>query len=80
MTIEEIRQRAEALGIPTTCRNKAELVRAIQSAEGNSPCFRSGRSQCEHIGCCWLVECIPQQYAELHGLTGVGARTGKWRR
>ena len=80
MTIREIRKRAKGLGIRTGSKSKVELVRAIQSAEGNPACFRTGRAHCDETACCWLEDCIPQQFAEQKKLTGIGARTGTWRR
>ena len=80
MTIGDIRKRAKELGLDVKSRSKAKLIRAIQEAEGNPPCFRTGRTVCEQADCCWLEDCIPEQFAEMHRLSGIGARTGKWRR
>ncbi|HUW58594.1 MAG TPA: SAP domain-containing protein [Planctomycetota bacterium] len=80
MTITEIRKQAAELGLKVKSRSKAVLIRAIQEAEGNPPCFRTGRITCEQTQCCWLEDCVPEEYARLHRVTGIGARTGKWRR
>ena len=80
MTIREIRKRARELGLKVKSKSKAKLIRAIQEAEGNPPCFRTARTGCERTDCCWLEDCIPEQFARVHQLTGIGARTGKWRR
>ena len=80
MKTKEIRKRAEAFDLKLKSKNKTQMIRAIQEAEGNPQCFRSGLEHCEHVDCCWLEECIPQQFAEVHSQGGVGARTGKWRR
>jgi hypothetical protein len=38
---------------------KAELIRAIQSAEGNSPCFQTNASDtCGQKDCCWHDDCM----------------------
>ena len=80
MTITEIRQRAAELGLKVKSRSKAVLIRAIQEAEGNPPCFRTGGTTCSHVECSWLEDCVPEQYAQMARLSGIGARTGKWRR
>ena len=80
VTIREIRKRAKALGIKPGSKSKAALVRVIQSAEGNPACFRTGRTHCDETACCWLEDCVPQQFADMRQLSGIGARTGKWRR
>ncbi len=79
MTIREIRKRAKAAGVTLETTSKAELIRAVQAAEGNPQCFHSGRERCAETGCCWLEDCVPQQFAETHAAKGVGARTGPWR-
>ncbi len=80
MTTKEIRKRAKKLGLKVESDSKTELVRAIQAAEGNPQCFATGRSSCEQTQCAWLEDCVPAQFAELHGVGGVGAQTGFWRR
>jgi len=80
VTLREIRKQAKTLGIRPASKSKVELIRAIQSAEGNPACFRTGRTHCDQTACCWLEDCVPQQFAEMRQLSGIGARTGKWRR
>ena len=80
MIIREIRKRAKALDIKPGKMNKLELVRAIQAAEGSPQCFRTGLTECPETECCWLEDCIPEQYARQCQPAGMGARTGKWRR
>ncbi len=80
MNMKEVRKRAKTVGVTLETENKADLVRAIQAKEGNPQCFHSGRKLCPEKSCCWLEDCIPQQYAEMHAQKGVGARTGPWRR
>jgi len=80
VTIREIRRRAQALGIRPGRLNKLGLVRAIQAAESNPQCFRTGRTACEQTTCLWLEDCIPEQYARQNRPAGIGARTGTWRR
>ena len=80
MGLSEIRKQAEKLGIKPDSMNKTELIRAIQSAEDNPACFRTGRTHCDQTDCCWLADCVPEQFAETHPVSGIGGRTGKWRR
>jgi hypothetical protein len=80
MTIREIRKRAKALGLTLDTNNKAELIRAVQAAENNPQCYMMGRAHCDEVKCCWLEDCIPQQFAEMNKSAGIGARTGSWRR
>ena len=80
MTIREIRKRAKALGVGLDTNNKVDLIRAVQAVENNPQCFRTERAHCDQVQCCWLEDCIPQQFAEMNQAAGVGARTGTWRR
>lgn len=57
MTIREIRAKAQAMKVPNYSRmTKAELVRAIQSKEGNQPCFQSIQD-CRQHDCLWMADC-----------------------
>ncbi len=60
MTILGLQQLAEFVAIqnPKDMLLEIELVGAIQSATGHSPCFRSGINMlCEEVGCKWRAEC-----------------------
>ena len=63
MKVEEIRQRANRLGIATAARiRKADLIRAIQRAEGNRECFGADwRLGCDQLGCCWRADCLGEK-------------------
>lgn len=38
--------------------SKAELIRTIQTNEGNSPCYKGSFSQsCGQTDCCWFEDC-----------------------
>lgn len=57
MTVTEIRTMARNLGVKNYSRfNKADLIRAVQLAEGNSPCYRQ-ISDCGELDCLWREEC-----------------------
>jgi len=60
MKMAEIRERAGVLGLTGTGRlRKAELIRSIQQAEGNSPCFGvEWRNRCAEMFCCWRDDCM----------------------
>jgi len=59
MKLEEIKEIAKQHDIKVGKLKKAELVRAIQSAEGNEVCFESGKSaECGQAECLWRVDCI----------------------
>lgn len=58
MKLDEIKEIARQLNIKTGKAKKSELVRAIQQAEGNEPCFDSGKSAvCGQRTCIWLEDC-----------------------
>lgn len=79
MDTDELRTRARKLGLPEDA-DPVDVVRAIQESEGNEACFRSGRNWCAETSCCWMSECLPDEYEQLAESAGVGARTGPWRR
>ncbi len=58
MKLEEIREIAKKHGIKPGKAKKSELVRAVQQAEGNEPCFDSGKAaRCGQEGCMWRGDC-----------------------
>lgn len=59
MKMQEIKKKAMTMGITAGKMKKAELIRAIQSAEGNSPCFQMNASDtCGQKDCCWHDDCM----------------------
>lgn len=58
MTIYEIRVIAQNLGIDPRKKNKVDLIRAIQTQEGNFPCFKTAGSYCDQKDCLWQSECL----------------------
>ena len=80
MQMEEIRQKAKTLGIKATRTNKTELIRAIQGAEGNFPCFATAKDYCDQSGCCFRSDCLERDdtaWQEAKGARGDTARDGK---
>jgi hypothetical protein len=58
MKLEEIKEIAKQNNIKVGKLKKAELVRAIQLAEGNDVCFESGRAgDCGQSACLWREDC-----------------------
>lgn len=59
MKLEAIKEIARQHNIKVGKLKKAELVKAIQQAEGNDVCFDSGRaSECGQPACLWREDCI----------------------
>lgn len=59
MTVTEIRERAQAMGLSGLAKlRKGEIIRAIQRAEGNQDCFGvEWRFDCQQFDCCWRTDC-----------------------
>jgi len=59
MKIREIREIAGKKGVAGGKKmEKTELIRAIQKAEGNSPCFSTKPlDQCDQVNCLWREDC-----------------------
>jgi len=58
MNMPEIRLKAEALGITPGKMKKAELIHAIQRAEGYRPCFGTSNGRCPYTDCCFMKDCL----------------------
>jgi hypothetical protein len=58
MNMKQVKEKAKALDLRPGKLRKADLVRAIQTAEGNSPCFQSAQDHCSQTGCCWKDDCL----------------------
>ena len=39
-------------------KTKADFIRALQSKEGNFPCFETANNFCDQIDCCWRSACL----------------------
>lgn len=58
MKIDEIKEIAKQYNIKAGKAKKSDLVRAIQLAEGNLPCFANGQAeQCGQENCLWQEDC-----------------------
>lgn len=58
MTIKDIQKKATAMGIKPGKMKKTELIRSIQTNEGNQACFQTKSSGCEENNCCWRQDCL----------------------
>ncbi len=61
MRLQDIKSIAKGMGIPNvSAARKADLIRAIQKAEGNFDCFGSTEGGvCDQAECVWLSDCLP---------------------
>ena len=58
MNMNQIKEVARDRGVKAGKMKKTELVRAIQEAEGNTPCFASGQvDSCGQQQCLWREDC-----------------------
>ncbi|MBN2590988.1 MAG: Rho termination factor N-terminal domain-containing protein [Sedimentisphaerales bacterium] len=58
MTVPEIKIKAKELGINFGKMNKTELIHAIQTAEGNYPCYGWSNGNCQNMDCCFMADCL----------------------
>lgn len=59
MTVKDIKTKAKQMGIQLAGKmKKADMIRTIQVAEGNSPCFQTGVTSCDQENCCWRSDCM----------------------
>jgi hypothetical protein len=58
MKMQEVRDKAKALGIKAKNISKADLIRMIQRAEGNFDCFGKARDYCDQVECCFYDLCL----------------------
>ncbi|UCD49859.1 MAG: hypothetical protein JSW27_20310 [Phycisphaerales bacterium] len=58
LTMPEIKERAKMMGITPGKMKKAELIHAIQMAEGCTPCYGRSNGECPWLECCWRNDCF----------------------
>ncbi len=58
MTVKELQKMARSLSIKSDDLKKAQLIRAIQRAEGNSECFGTAIESCDQADCLFLKDCL----------------------
>jgi hypothetical protein len=58
MNLNEIKKVARGFDIITGKMKKTELIRSIQSSEGNIPCFETvTKDSCSQMNCLWRNDC-----------------------
>ena len=63
MNIQAVREKARMLDLNPGKMKKADLIHAIQSKEGNFPCFGTAKDFCDQTECCWRSDCLPEKSA-----------------
>lgn len=59
MKMKDVQKKAKAMGVTPGKLRKSDLIKSIQSAEGNEQCYQSeGSANCEQMDCCWREDCI----------------------
>ena len=59
MKMTEVRDMARELGIAKSVGvTKADLIREIQTREGNRPCFGTIEDYCDQYECCFREDCL----------------------
>ena len=58
ISMPEIKAKAKTLGINPGKMKKTELIHAIQTAEGYTPCFGHSNGQCTNTDCCFMKDCL----------------------
>jgi len=59
MESRELKEKAIKLGIkPKIGMKKEVLIRSIQTAEGNFPCFGTAKDYCDQMNCSWRGDCL----------------------
>jgi hypothetical protein len=57
MKMRDVTAKAKALSVEPSNLSKEELIRAIQTKEGNFPCFGTADGKCDQTGCLWMTDC-----------------------
>lgn len=59
MHLEEVRSIAKSHGVKPGHLPKVDLIRTIQTKEGNFDCFATAYSgECDQVGCLWRDDCL----------------------
>lgn len=64
MNMTEIKEKAKQMGIQVGKMKKVDLIRSIQSKEGNFPCFETAKDYCNQLSCAWRNACLPTKGLE----------------
>lgn len=58
MKMKNIKEIAKRMNVSYEGMDKAELIRSIQKAEGNTPCFATRGHECDQLNCLWREDCV----------------------
>ncbi|MFH1691799.1 MAG: SAP domain-containing protein [Candidatus Omnitrophota bacterium] len=59
MDLKELKEKVKKWGIKSNRKmNEIDLVRLIQAAEGNFPCFGTAKEFCDQASCSWRGDCL----------------------
>jgi len=58
LSMKQIKAMAKKFRINPVGFSRTELVRRIQTAEGNFPCYRTAEKTCDRTDCLWLDDCV----------------------
>ena len=61
MKVAEIKTKARNLGFDPARMKKTDLIRNIQSMEGNQACYKMNNAYCDQYNCCWREDCKPDK-------------------
>ena len=61
MKMTMIKEKAKELGIKAGRKNSADLIKSIQVAEGNFPCYKTALGFCDQQGCLWRTDCLSKK-------------------
>ena len=56
MNVQDVREKARLTGVKVSGK-KADVIRRIQEAENNDPCFGT-KTECGQLDCCWREDCL----------------------
>jgi len=58
MKLQEVKKMAKQRGLKVKKLMKNEIIRAIQTDEGNFPCYGTGKNaECGQSNCLWRKDC-----------------------
>lgn len=62
-SLNQVKEMAKDLGLKFNNIKKADLIRNVQQAEGNFPCFQcdGAKENCHEENCLWRAECISEK-------------------
>jgi hypothetical protein len=62
MKMNEIRSLAKSLGIKSFGKSKVELIKEIQSKQGNFDCFGTATNYCDQLECLFRESCLSEKH------------------